>query len=152
MSPNHRAPDVPIGAWLMAAVFDAIAWTDRAPATARLSDLCVLVGLASAVPTAATGLTDWSGTTGRASRIGVVHAASNIAATLLYAGSMVSRANRSMRLALAYSGFCVMLIGGFLGGHLVFNEGVGVDGPTETSGAGERARSSSVHDLMAKTT
>lgn len=119
--------DIPIGAWMMAAVFDAIDGKNADSDAARLSDLCIGIGLISAVPTVLTGLTDWSATTGRASRIGVSHAASNAIATLLYGLSLSKRrTDRRRRVLLAHGGFGAMLLGGFFGGHLVFTEGAGV--------------------------
>lgn len=121
--------DVPIGAWMMAAIFDAIDGARKNSETARLSDLCIWLGIASVLPTALSGLTDWSTTSGRAARIGVAHAGSNVVATVLYTSAMIiSPRNRALRKALAYCGFSVLLLGGFLGGHLVFGEGIGVDG------------------------
>ena len=61
--------DLPIGAWSMAALLDAL--------DARSADVLVGAGIAAAVPTAATGLNDWSDTYGQTTRLGLVHAATN---------------------------------------------------------------------------
>ena len=119
--------DFPIGAWTMAAFFDAIAGDDR-PYAAPAADLCVAVGVASAVPTALTGLNDWSELFGRPARVGVAHALCNAAATTLYASSLIARrTNRPLGVQLAYCGFGVMMLGGLLGGHLVFAQQVGAN-------------------------
>lgn len=116
--------DVPIGAWMMAAVFDATG----APA----ADMCVAIGIAAAIPTAVTGLNDWSETSGAPARVGVAHAACNIAATALYAASyVVRRSNRRKGVALAYAGFGLLMLGGVLGGHLVFAQRAGVNHAVE---------------------
>ena len=79
--------DVPIGAWTMAAVLDLAG----GPRTARAADVLVAAGLAAAVPTAATGLNDWSDTQGADRRIGLVHATANSVALTFYAASLAAR-------------------------------------------------------------
>jgi nitrite reductase/ring-hydroxylating ferredoxin subunit/uncharacterized membrane protein len=119
--------DFPIGAWTMAALFDAISGGDRAYA-APAADACIAIGVATAVPAAITGLNDWSELFGRPARVGVAHAACNVVATTLYASSLISRkANRPLGVRLAYCGFGVMMLGGLLGGHLVFAQQIGVN-------------------------
>src|SRR5690349_9376339 len=56
--------DVPLGAWTAAVILDA---ADEASA----ADLAVKVGLAGAVASAVTGLTDWQATDGPARRVGL---------------------------------------------------------------------------------
>src|SRR5688572_10743741 len=73
--------DLPIGAWVMASALDVTAGSDGAPAARRLVGLGVL----AALPTAASGASDWSETYGAEKRVGLVHALSNLAATLLQA-------------------------------------------------------------------
>jgi nitrite reductase/ring-hydroxylating ferredoxin subunit/uncharacterized membrane protein len=118
--------DLPIGAWTMAAVFDAVGTRDSS--AARAADICVAAGVVTAVPTAITGLNDWSEIFGRPARVGVAHALCNVAATTLYAGSLIARrSNRALGVQLAYCGFGVMMLGGVLGGHLVFAQQIGVN-------------------------
>lgn len=124
--------DLPIGAWTTAAIFDALprnenSWHPRA------ADACVAIGIVTALPTALTGLTDWSETSGRAARVGAAHATCNIIATLLYASSLLARrSDRRRGVLLAYAGFGAMSLGGVLGGHLVFSGGVGVEPDVQT--------------------
>jgi hypothetical protein len=77
--------DLPIGAWGMSAVLDAVG----GPAAEPAADLLVKVGVAAAVPTAASGLNDWSDTYGRETRAGLVHAMAMTTALSLYAASTV---------------------------------------------------------------
>src|SRR5436190_19421316 len=63
--------DLPIGAWTMATLLDAVGGATAAPA----ADLLVGAGVVAAVPTAASGLNDWSDTYGAETRVGLVHAA-----------------------------------------------------------------------------
>src|SRR3982750_1076216 len=57
--------DIPVGAWTAAVILDAMDERDGA-------DLAVKVGLAGAVGSAVTGLTDWQATDGSADRKSVV--------------------------------------------------------------------------------
>ena len=117
--------DVPIGAWTMAAVLDLAG----GPSTARAADVLVVAGMAAAVPTAATGLSDWSDTQGADRRIGLVHATANSVALTFYAASLAARlrGRRGAGKALALAGYGCVMGGGYLGGHLVFVRGVNVN-------------------------
>jgi nitrite reductase/ring-hydroxylating ferredoxin subunit/uncharacterized membrane protein len=114
---------VPIGAWTSALVFDAIG-ADEA-ATRQL----VGIGILAALPTASTGASDWLTTSGAERRVGLVHALVNDAAILLHtAGWLARRTGRRGRgAALCAAGTALVTVGGWLGGHLAYGLGVGVD-------------------------
>ena len=116
--------DVPIGAWIMSALLDA-----AGPAAEQAADLLVTAGVIAAVPTAATGLNDWSDTDEPASRVGLVHATLNTTALSLYLASAVARARGRRRggKALGLAGLGVLTGGAYLGGHLSFGLGVDVN-------------------------
>jgi len=117
--------DLPIGAWVMSALLDAVG----GPAAEGAADLLVAAGVAAAVPTAAAGLNDWSDTSGPETRVGLVHAAVNTTALSLYLASVVARARGRRRggKALGLAGLGVLLGGADLGGHLSFSMGVNVN-------------------------
>ena len=117
--------DFPIGAWTMATVLDTVG----GPASEPAADILVAVGIATAVPTAAAGLNDWSDTQGKSRRVGLVHAVANGSALCLFSSSAVARAsgNRAIGKALGLAGFGVLMFGGFLGGHLSFSNAVNVN-------------------------
>jgi nitrite reductase/ring-hydroxylating ferredoxin subunit/uncharacterized membrane protein len=117
--------DVPIGAWSMSALLDLMGGRESEPA----ADLLVKVGLVTALPTALSGFNDWSDTIGADRRVGLVHAAANSAALSLYAASAVARARgrRGKGKALGFAGLGLMAVGGYLGGHLSFANGVNVN-------------------------
>jgi len=124
---------VPIGSWVCASVLDASPG-DNAVAARRLVGLGVL----AAVPSAMAGLSDWSDTTGAEQRVGAVHGGLNVVAVALYAGSWARRRKAGgAGTALALAGGAVMAAAGYLGGHLAYALGVGVDtnafqtGPTQ---------------------
>lgn len=117
--------DVPIGTWLAAGLLDTVGGKAAEPA----ADLLVAAGVAAAVPTALSGLNDWSDTYGEETRLGFVHAAGNAVALGLYAASLACRlaGHRSRGRMLGFAGFAAMSGGAYLGGHLSFVRGVGVN-------------------------
>ena len=117
--------DLPIGAWSMATLLDTVGGSEAE----RAADLLVGAGVLAAVPTAATGLNDWSDTVGPDTRVGLVHAAVNSTALTLYVASMASRlrGNRARGKALGLAGLGMLLVGAYLGGHLSFTRGVNVN-------------------------
>lgn len=137
--------DLPIGAWGMAAVLDAVGGRASEPA----ADILVAVGIGTAVPTAAAGLNDWSDTQGKPRRIGLVHAAANTTALCLYASSAVARAtqHRGLGKMLGLAGFGMLMFGGFLGGHLSFSNAVNVNKTAGRSGPAEWTPVLAEHEL-----
>lgn len=117
--------DLPIGAWSMSALLDTVG----GPNADRAADLLVATGVLAAVPTAASGLNDWSDTYGPDTRVGLVHAALNTTALALYTASLTSRARgrRARGKVLALAGLGVLLASSYLGGHLSFVRGVNVN-------------------------
>lgn len=121
--------DIPIGAWTAAVVLDAceIAGSEDFKNGA---DAAVAIGLGGAVGAAVTGLTDWTGTSEKKRKIGLMHGILNLTATTLYTTSLIMRRNKKSRgaaIALSMAGYGITAIAAYLGGHLVFGEQVGVD-------------------------
>jgi nitrite reductase/ring-hydroxylating ferredoxin subunit len=116
--------DLPIGFWTSAVVLDLVGGS-RAR---RAADTLVGIGVAAALPTAATGLADWSDLDEPERRAGIVHAATNVAATALYGLSFLARrrGHRAGGVALGLAGAAAATAGGFLGGHLVYRRAAGV--------------------------
>ncbi|WP_433330538.1 Rieske 2Fe-2S domain-containing protein [Spirillospora sp. CA-294931] len=113
--------DLPVGCWVSAAVLDLI------PGTGRASQALVAAGLAGAVPTALTGLADWSALHREQQRVGLVHAMGTLSASAFYTASLVARhrGRDGAGRALGFAGLTALLAGGFLGGHLAFRQGAG---------------------------
>jgi uncharacterized membrane protein len=124
--------DLPIGFWTSSFVLDLVGGRGSRPASQRM----IALGVASAVPTALAGWSDWASTTDQhVGRVGVVHAAANGAATLAYARSWLDRrrGRYARGVAWAMAGATLATVGGHLGGHLVFRLGAGVsDEPATT--------------------
>src|SRR5690349_17378842 len=76
---------VPIGAWASAALLDAVGGQEEA------ARRVVGAALLSLLPTAVTGLADWSGLDERARRVGVLHAAGNIVSGAFLGASYAAR-------------------------------------------------------------
>jgi nitrite reductase/ring-hydroxylating ferredoxin subunit/uncharacterized membrane protein len=121
--PLHPAlVELPIGAWISATVLDLL--PDQRGAATTL----VGVGLAGAVPTAAAGWVDWASASRDQRRVGLVHAAANAGAVLLYAGSFTARLLGRHRLGrrLGWLGMLTVGTGAYLGGHLSYRLATGV--------------------------
>jgi nitrite reductase/ring-hydroxylating ferredoxin subunit len=114
---------VPVGAFISASVLDLI------PGGRRSATTLIALGTASAVPAMAAGLADWSEMTKDRRRVGLVHAASNTVALGLYVGSLIARfSGRPARgKALAFAGLAAAGGGAYLGGHLAYAQGGGVN-------------------------
>jgi nitrite reductase/ring-hydroxylating ferredoxin subunit len=110
---------VPTGTWLSASFLDT--W----PGNERASRRLVLAGLAAAVPAALAGAADWSEQHEQQMRVGLVHAAANVAAVALYAASVAAPARRAKALRLA--GLAAAGAGGFLGGHIAYRQSAGAN-------------------------
>jgi Predicted membrane protein (DUF2231) len=108
------ATDAVIGSWAMAALLDIRGHRGFDKATKRL----VGVGVVAAIPTAASGVSDWADTPDpRVRRMGLVHAGSNVAALVLNAGSYMARRSgrRAAGARLTAASALPLTIGGFLG-------------------------------------
>lgn len=122
--------DIPVGAWTLAMVFDALDGLGGRKELRSGADVAVGIGLLGALGAAVTGATDWSETDGRAKTIGLLHGLLNVGATALYATSFFMRKKRKQRsqaIALSMLGFAIANASAYLGGHLVFGEQIGVD-------------------------
>lgn len=95
----------------------------------RAARCLVGAGLATTVPTALAGLSDWHYTAGAARRVGLAHMAANTVASVAYAASWLARRRgRDGRGALlAVAGAAALGAGGWLGAHLSYGLGIGVD-------------------------
>ncbi len=118
--------DVTITAFVGAAMLDVLGGDDDGRAAQRL----IAVGLASSAPTVVTGLNDWADTEiadERVRRVGAVHAAANTTAFTLFASSLAARraGNQGRGRALGLAGVTALTVGGYLGAHMSFFQGVG---------------------------
>ncbi len=121
-NPLHPAlTDVPLGAWTTALVLDLVG--------SEAADDALAVGILGAVPTALTGLNDWSHLKDDTRRIGTVHALLNSTALALNVASFVARRDGHRGLGRVLSGvaYAGATFSAHLGGHLSFGLGVRVN-------------------------
>lgn len=116
---------LPIGMFSSASLLDM---TGGARDAARR---LVGAGVVLVAPTAAAGWADWSslGAFERPKRVGLVHAGANVAAVVLQAASWNARrtGDHTRGRLLSAAGMAMITAGGFLGGHLAYSQGVGVN-------------------------
>lgn len=121
--------DIPIGSWTVAMVLDGIELAgndDYKPG----ADAAIAIGIAGALGSAVTGLTDWTGTTKKRRKVGLMHGILNLTATSLYATSLILRHRKGSRgaaITFAMIGYGVTTAAAYLGGQLVYGEQTGVD-------------------------
>jgi nitrite reductase/ring-hydroxylating ferredoxin subunit/uncharacterized membrane protein len=117
--------DLVIGAWTSALLLDLLGGEDAEQA----ADQLVAAGILAAVPTAAAGLSDWAELRGGSRRVGSVHAIGNTTALTLHALSWAARrrGDRRRGIALSATGYGIATFSAWLGGHLSFGKGVGVN-------------------------
>jgi nitrite reductase/ring-hydroxylating ferredoxin subunit/uncharacterized membrane protein len=113
--------DVPLGAWSAAALLDVVG--------SESADAALAVGVLAAVPTAVTGLNDWSHLKEEPRRLGIVHALLNTLGLTLNIASLVQRrrGNRGLAKILSGSAYLGALVSAHLGGQLSFGLGVRVN-------------------------
>ncbi len=114
---------VPLGAWISAAVLDCI------PGAEKPAAVLVGLGLAAAGPSALAGYVDFSELHEQQQRVGVVHSTANLTAVGLYSLSLFQRLTGRPgegRMS-GLLGLGVVSAGGWLGGHLAFRQAVGAN-------------------------
>jgi nitrite reductase/ring-hydroxylating ferredoxin subunit/uncharacterized membrane protein len=129
--------DLPIGFWSGALVLDLLgkdvpAGDERMDPAATLS----AAGLAAAVGTVATGITDWTVSDGEDRRVGLFHGLLNTAGVALQAASLAARltGHRRPARALGVTSMAATAAAGFVGGHLVQGRAVMVNRVAATTG------------------
>ncbi|MDQ2775260.1 MAG: Rieske 2Fe-2S domain-containing protein [Acidobacteriota bacterium] len=121
--------DLPIGAWTVALVFDAIELMNNDRQFAVAAEASIGIGLVGAAGAALTGVTDWQDADAPARRLGMIHGLLNVGATALFAASLILRKKKSRTSGriFAAAGYAVMTYAAHLGGKMVYGYRVGVD-------------------------
>ncbi|MBF4605114.1 DUF2231 domain-containing protein [Curtobacterium sp. VKM Ac-2884] len=115
---------VPLGAWISAAVLDVFGGKGNAKAAKTL----VGVGLVSSGSASVAGYVDWSELDREQLRTGWVHQAVNWVGISLYGLSWWQRknGNHGAGKLLGFAALGVVGVGGYLGGHLAYRQRAGV--------------------------
>jgi nitrite reductase/ring-hydroxylating ferredoxin subunit/uncharacterized membrane protein len=122
--------DVVIGAWGLAGFFDLLASLKiGARSSEQAADRLTALGTAAAVPTALSGLADFTTISPRAMTTGATHGIMNLAGFGLYLLSMISRRNGDRKRGVFLSSFALgmLTVSAWLGGELVYRYQVGVN-------------------------
>lgn len=121
--------DLPIGAWTVAIIFDALDLTCKRREFSLAADTSVAIGLVGAAGAAVAGMADWSDVDPPARRGGLIHGLMNVGATALFTTSLVLRKRKSRSSARVFAGlgYAVLSYSAHLGGKLVYKQRVGVD-------------------------
>jgi hypothetical protein len=113
---------LPLGSWLSAGVLDLL------PGEQAAARRLVLAGLLTAGPAMVAGAAELRDLDGGRRRVGFVHLVANLTAGACYAASYGYRRGGRVAAgrALAMLGLAAVGVGGTLGGHLSYAQGVGV--------------------------
>ncbi len=119
---------VPAGSWALTEVLDLLEAVTGDHGYGRAADVTVITGMAGALLAVTSGINDWRFTSGKSSRLGLVHGVSNLAGVAAMGLSMAMRMNGSRGAArlLSTFGLGVTAIAAYIGGELVYGEHVGV--------------------------
>ena len=139
--PLHAsAVHLPMGAFLAVAVWDGLALVSAEPVWWLLAYYSLGLGLVSSVPAAISGFLDFVAIPNghRSERVGYYHLGSVLTAVVMYLASSFVRgggepvAGPSALAAVSLSGLGLvcLLVGGWLGGELVYRHGIGSGGAT----------------------
>ena len=123
--PLHPAiVQIPLGCWVGACAIDMLGGQPARPAARMLVGL----GVVSSAPAVLSGLAEWVHTRDAERRVGAVHAAVNALGVVFFGASWWRRrAGDGSGRRSALAGMAVVGMGGWLGGHLAYNRGVGVN-------------------------
>ncbi len=126
--PLHPAiTDVPVGAWTVTAVLDALELSGRRD-VAIAADAALVVGLLGGVGAIATGLADWSDTADEPKNVGMAHALLNAIGFSGYVASLALRraGQRKAGILVALASYGVTSAAAYVGGELAFGLQLGV--------------------------
>jgi uncharacterized membrane protein len=127
---------LPFGLWFAAGILDITSYAAPGTAIFHMAKAAILIGLVATLAAVPTGFADWIEIKrGRpARRLGLIHAAGNVTAALLWLVTLVLRWNLpagrtdlpASAFVVSVAAFAVTLASAYLGGRLVYEYGIGV--------------------------
>ena len=128
--------DFPIALWSVSLLWDGVAFARGDSFWMQFSFWSIAAGLGAALPAMATGLFDYAAIPEKqrlAERAATRHMLAMLCATALFTGSLIVRVGADtigslkmiVAVILSAVGLAMLLIGGWLGGELVFRHGIG---------------------------
>ncbi len=149
--------DIPIGTWVLAALFDIIWLIDQSANAwaARAAEGAIILGALAGLAAVCTGLADWSDSYGSERTVGFYHGLLNTSALILYIISLVLRLQVSSGESIAgailgFIGVVCVSIAGYLGGEMVFVKGTQVNHTAWEAASDDFEAVASVADLEEK--
>lgn len=129
--------DIPIGSWTAAVAMDALEANTGDRRFGKGADTAVVIGIGSAVLTAAAGITDWQHLRGEPRRVGILHALLNTVALLAFGASYAARRSNKRRTGrkLALAGFTTLIFSAYYGGNLTYRFKIGTKHSQDPKGA-----------------
>jgi uncharacterized membrane protein len=136
--PLHPAfAHIPTGAWTGVFIFDLCSVANVGGQAMTLTSFtCIVIGIVAALGAAPTGLADfWDIKPGKPARkLGLWHLAINVVTLVAFVANAairwdhVGRATRvsPTELTLTIIGVALLLISGYLGGRMVYDQGIGI--------------------------
>ncbi|GAB4527535.1 MAG: hypothetical protein OHK0046_45400 [Anaerolineae bacterium] len=121
--------DITIGSFALGMVFDVLGWLPGGHNMRLTADKLTTVGTLAAIPTAITGMAEYSAIKQDAARYGAAHGLLNSAVLLCYVRSVAARLTGHRAKAFFYSlvGLTLLGVSGWIGGELVYQHRVGVN-------------------------
>jgi uncharacterized membrane protein len=126
----------PLGLFLTATVFDIVTLMSGSSVSRMVAFYTILAGVIGGLLAAVPGFVDYLSLRAPAARTATWHMALNLVVVALFVASLLLRtrwgaqwvpAGSSLPQALSIVGSLVLIAAGWLGGHLVYVHGVGVD-------------------------
>lgn len=118
--------DIPIGAWTTALVLDRVGAMSQDPRRWEgASRAAIAIGLVGALGAALSGLEDWRRIQSPVRRVGLAHGLLNVLGVAAFTTSLLRRRRRGAGRRSALAGYALMLTAARLGGHMVYQEGIG---------------------------
>jgi nitrite reductase/ring-hydroxylating ferredoxin subunit/uncharacterized membrane protein len=134
--------DIPIGAWTLAILLELVGLLFGIPQLGLAASIAGGIGVLGALAAAIAGLADWMDIDPPEKAIGAFHAMVNVSATVLFLASLLMRWRHHWEVGwetfvVAMAGYLLVMIGGYLGGVLVFYKGVMINRNAYRNGPNE---------------